>query len=157
MHSARSLFARARFAPFVIAVLTLALAPGARTRAQEPKADAADQILIDLVAGTSGLNEKTFTKGEYKAVRGSFTKYFEAKHGPAIKLALGADADPLFADAVGRRGVDVVDAEIEDAVEQHADFPFAGQPVGGFIFDPFVPADLERAETQGGHRRHRST
>ena len=43
------------------------------------------------------LNEKAFTRGEYKLVRAAFTKYFELRQGPAIKLALGEDAEPLFA------------------------------------------------------------
>ena len=66
-------------------------------RADSPKADEADQILVDLVSGPVFLNEKAFTRGEYKFVRAAFTKYFEARYGPAIKLALGDDAEPLFA------------------------------------------------------------
>ncbi|MBN9117925.1 MAG: hypothetical protein J0I06_01955 [Planctomycetes bacterium] len=63
----------------------------------EVKADAADQILVDLVTGpTGGLNEKAFTKGEYKHIRTAFTKYFEARHGEAIKIAMGDDAEQLF-------------------------------------------------------------
>jgi len=66
-------------------------------RADPPKASAAEQVLIDLVSGPVFLNEKTFTKGEYKFVRAAFAKHFEAAHGPAIKDALGDDAEPLFA------------------------------------------------------------
>ena len=42
---------------------------------------AADQILIDLLtnATTGGLNEKAFTKGEYKHIRAAYPKYFEAR------------------------------------------------------------------------------
>lgn len=69
----------------------------APVRADPPKADEADQVLLDLVTGPVLLNEKAFTRGEYKHVRAAFTKYFEARQGPAIKLALGEDADPLFA------------------------------------------------------------
>lgn len=83
------------------ALLALALfAFGSALQAQQPepvKAGPADQILVDLVSGSAGLNEKAFTRGEYKHVRAAFTKYFEAQHGPAIKIALGDDADPLFA------------------------------------------------------------
>lgn len=83
----------------------LAIPPEASIRAQQAKepakeptkADEADQILLDLVSGPVGLNEKTFTRGQYKHVRAAFTKYFEARQGPAIKLALEGDADPLFA------------------------------------------------------------
>jgi hypothetical protein len=78
----------------------LALASSAFPAEQKPepvKADEADQILIDLVTGPAGLNEKAFTKGEYKHVRAAFTKYFEARQGPLIKAALGDDAGPLFA------------------------------------------------------------
>ncbi len=70
---------------------------GTQPKPDTPKAGDADQILIDLVTGPAGFSDKTFTKGEYKYVRTAFTKYFEASQGPAIKLALGADADPLFA------------------------------------------------------------
>ena len=65
----------------------------------DAKADAADQILIDLLtnATTGGLNEKAFTKGEYKHVRTAYTKSFELRYGPAMKLALGDDAESLFA------------------------------------------------------------
>jgi hypothetical protein len=67
-------------------------------RADPPKADEVDQILIDLVTGpTGGFSEKAFTKGEYKHVRAAFTKYFEARQSPQIKIALGDDAEPLFA------------------------------------------------------------
>jgi tetratricopeptide (TPR) repeat protein len=71
--------------------------PTAPARADPPKADEADQILLDFVTGPAGLNEKAFTKGEYKTARAVFTRYFEARQGPAIKLALGDDAEPLFA------------------------------------------------------------
>lgn len=62
-----------------------------------PKADEADQILLNLVSGPALLNEKAFTKGQYKFVRAAFTRYFEARHGPAIRQALGEDAGPLSA------------------------------------------------------------
>jgi hypothetical protein len=87
----RSGFRFAFLAPVVLALI------GSAAPADPPKADDADQILIDLVTGPVGLNEKTFTKGEYKHVRAAFTKYFEARQGPRIKTALGDDADPLFA------------------------------------------------------------
>ncbi|QJW97639.1 hypothetical protein [Frigoriglobus tundricola] len=75
-----------------------ALAPAAApVRADPPKASAAEQVLIDLVSGPAFLNERAFTKGEYKFVRTASSKYFEAAHGPAIKAALGDDAEPLFA------------------------------------------------------------
>src|SRR5262245_26557312 len=77
------------------------LAPAAQlvvpVRADPPKVDEVDQILIDFITGPAGLNERAFTKGEYKPVRAVFTKYFEARQGPAIKLELGVDAEPLFA------------------------------------------------------------
>src|SRR5262245_2181789 len=73
------------------------IVPVTPVRADPPKADEADQILIDFITGPAGLNEKAFTKGEYKHVRAAFTKYFEARQGPAIKLELGDDAEPLFA------------------------------------------------------------
>jgi hypothetical protein len=58
----------------------------------------AEQALVDLIAGPAGgLSEKAFAKGEYKPVRAAFARYFEAKHGDALKADLGADADPLFA------------------------------------------------------------
>jgi hypothetical protein len=62
------------------------------------KVDEADQILIDLLtnASTGGLNEKAFAKGEYKHVRTAYTKSFERRYGPAMKVALGEDAEPLF-------------------------------------------------------------
>ncbi|MDY3554042.1 hypothetical protein R5W24_003159 [Gemmata sp. JC717] len=64
---------------------------------EAPKADDADRLLIDFVTGPGTFSEKAFTKGEYKHARTAFTKYFEAKHGPAMRSALGADADSLFA------------------------------------------------------------
>jgi hypothetical protein len=101
------IFARLSFPLLVTGILGLvsSAAPDPRpsgppfvpVRADPPKADDADQILIDLVTGPALLNEKAFTRGEYKLVRAAFTKYFEARQGPAIKLALGDDADPLFA------------------------------------------------------------
>lgn len=72
-------------------------APATSVRAEQAKVDEADQILIDLVNNSGGFNEKAFTKGQYKYVRAAFTKYFEMRQGPAIKLALGADAEELFA------------------------------------------------------------
>jgi hypothetical protein len=92
--------ARFRFALLASGVFALAAAappapaPG---RADAPAADAADQILIDLVTGPVGFSEKAFTRGEYKYVRAAFAKYFDTARGPAIKAALGADAEPLFA------------------------------------------------------------
>jgi hypothetical protein len=71
--------------------------PTVAVRADPPKADEADKILIDLVSGPVLLNEKAFTRGEYKLVRAAFTKYFELRYGPAIKQDLGDDAEPLFA------------------------------------------------------------
>jgi hypothetical protein len=70
--------------------------PALPVRAEAPKADGADQILIDFITGPAGLNEKAFTKGEYKHARAVFTKYFEARQGPAIKADLGDGAEPLF-------------------------------------------------------------
>lgn len=64
--------------------------------APAPAADDSDQLLIDLVTTPTGLNEKAFAKGEYKNVRTTFAKYFEAKYGDVLKSQLGADADPLF-------------------------------------------------------------
>ncbi len=91
--------ARLRFTLFAFAMLVLAsLASSAQPKPEQAKPDAADQILIDLVTNqTGGFNDKAFTKGEYKYVRAAFTKYFEARQGPAIKLALGDDAEALFA------------------------------------------------------------
>ncbi|MBA4063762.1 MAG: hypothetical protein C0501_08630 [Isosphaera sp.] len=58
----------------------------------------AEKALVDLIVGPAdGLSEKAFAKGEYKAVRAAFARYFEARHGDALKVDLGADADPLFA------------------------------------------------------------
>jgi tetratricopeptide (TPR) repeat protein len=71
--------------------------PVVTVQADPPKADEADTILIDLVSGPVLLNEKAFTRGEYKFVRSAFTKYFELRQGQAIKQALGDDAEPLFA------------------------------------------------------------
>src|SRR5262245_24976879 len=64
--------------------------------APAPAADDPDQLLIDLVTTSAGLNEKALTKGEYKHVRTTFARYFEAKYGDVLKSQLGADADPLF-------------------------------------------------------------
>jgi len=66
-------------------------------RADPPKPDAAHQILIDLVTNsTGGLNEKTFTKGEYKHIRAAFTNTSRRGRG-GDQAALGEDAEPLFA------------------------------------------------------------
>src|SRR5262245_11558443 len=55
--------------------------PITHTRADTPKTDEADQVLIDLVTNpTGGFNDKAFTKGQYKLVRAAFAKYFEARH-----------------------------------------------------------------------------
>src|SRR5262249_45469350 len=60
-------------------------------------ADDPDQLLIDLVTTpTGGLGEKAFTKGEYKHVRTTFARYFEAKHGDLLKTGLGGDAAAVF-------------------------------------------------------------
>jgi hypothetical protein len=95
---------RFRFVLLASAVLTLGVsaaaserAPPVPVRADAPKVDEADQILVDLVTGPVGLNEKAFTKGEYKLVRTAFTRYFEARQGPLIKTVLAEDADALFA------------------------------------------------------------
>src|SRR5262245_59973920 len=63
----------------------------------QPKLDAADQILVDLVTGPALFNDKAFKKGEYKYVRTAFSKYFETKYGSALKAAAGDDAEALFA------------------------------------------------------------
>jgi hypothetical protein len=87
-----------RFTLLASGLLALVLAsPAPAARPDQPKADAADQILIDLVSGPAGLSEKAFTRGEYKHVRAAFTKYFETRQGPGVKTALGDDAEPLFA------------------------------------------------------------
>ncbi len=65
-------------------------------KSESVKAEDADQILIDLITNGDGLNEKAFTRGEYKHVRTAFSRYFEAKHGPSLKARLGEDAVPLF-------------------------------------------------------------
>ena len=83
-------------APKMASVVHRPAFPVLSIRADPPKADEADQVLIDLVTGPVLLNEKAFTRGEYKLVRAAFTKYFELRQGPAIKLALGDDAEPLF-------------------------------------------------------------
>jgi hypothetical protein len=100
-------FTRLRFALLASALLALvaraapdSAAPAALVApvgAAAPKPDEADQVLIDLVTGPGGFSEKAFTRGQYKHVRTAFTKYFEMRQGPAIKLALGDDAEPLFA------------------------------------------------------------
>lgn len=92
----------AALASTLLAFVSLNLPASAPVRAdgpagEAPKADEADQILVDLVSGPALLNEKAFTKGQYKFVRTAFTKYFEAQHGAAIRAALGEDAGPLFA------------------------------------------------------------
>jgi hypothetical protein len=67
------------------------------TKPALPKAEDADQLLIDLVWGPNGgFVEKSFTKGEYKHVRAVFANYFEAKYGEVLKANLGADTEPLF-------------------------------------------------------------
>jgi hypothetical protein len=86
----------ARLRPVLFACGLLALTAAAAP-ADARRADAADRTLIDLVTGPAGLSEKAFTRGEYKYVRAAFTRYFEARQGPGLKAALGADADPLFA------------------------------------------------------------
>ncbi len=83
----------ARHSLLVVACLTLTITVSP-VRADTPAVDAADKILIDLVTGP--LSEKAFTKGKYNSVRSAFAKHFEARYGPAIKLALGDDAGPLF-------------------------------------------------------------
>lgn len=91
----------------LLALGLFALAPSAPAGAQPepktgtsklepPKADEADQLLLDLVSGPGLFSEKAFTKGEYKHVRAGFTRFIEAKYGPAMKAALGDDADALF-------------------------------------------------------------
>ncbi len=96
-------------ARFPVAILTASLLalssyssaePQQKTEPAQPgstKVEDADQLLIDLVWGPNGgFMEKAFTKGEYKHVRSTFAKYFEAKHGDTLKANLGADAEPLF-------------------------------------------------------------
>lgn len=100
---------RLRFALFASALFALAAnatpdspapiapaTPVVPVRAAAPQPDEADQILIDLVTTSGGFTEKAFTKGQYKFVRAEFTKYFEKRQGPAIKLALGDEAEGLF-------------------------------------------------------------
>lgn len=90
------MFIRLQVALLAVALLALASGSSAQPPKAEPaKADAADQILIDLVSGPAG--EKALTRGQYKHVRAAFTKYFEAREGERIKLALGEDAEALFA------------------------------------------------------------
>src|SRR5262249_16387393 len=97
--------ARLRFAILAAGLFLLASHTSAQAQKTEPvqtpkpepvKADDADQMLIDLVMGPGGFNEKAFAKGEYKHVRKVFAKYFEAKHGTILKTNLGDDAEPLF-------------------------------------------------------------
>lgn len=94
----------------LLAAGLLVLGPAGAPRAQQPepprpgagapelpKAEDADRLLIDLVTGPAGFSERAFTKGEYKYIRATFTKYIEAKYGPTIRTALGADADSICA------------------------------------------------------------
>jgi hypothetical protein len=55
-----------------------------------------DKLLIDLVSGPGGFNDKAFAQGEYRHVRKAFAAYVEAKHGAALKSSLGGDASALF-------------------------------------------------------------
>src|SRR4051812_46703295 len=55
--------------------------------------------------------------------------------------------DPLLAQPVGRSGVDVTDAEIEDAIQKRADGPLIGEIVTRRVLRLLVPPDLEGAET----------
>jgi hypothetical protein len=81
-------------------VLLLLLAFGLSTLPAPGTAFAADsdpdQLLVDLVSGPGGFNDKAFAQGEYRHVRKAFAAYFEAKHGAALKSSLGADASALF-------------------------------------------------------------
>ncbi len=66
--------------------------PGTSTR---PKSTAADQILIDFVTSPTGfLNEKAFTKGQYKLVRAEFTKYFERDRALLPSLSASSATTP---------------------------------------------------------------
>lgn len=78
----------------LLTVAAVAASPG--VRAETPKAEDADQILLDLITTPDGLKEKAFTRGEYKHVRTAFARYFEAKYGADLKTRLGDDASPLF-------------------------------------------------------------
>jgi hypothetical protein len=95
---------RVRFAHAVLAAGLFALAqppapagppllvrPVPVAHQEPPKASAADQILLELVA-----TDKAFAKGEYKHVRATFAKHFEARYGKVVRAALGPDAQDLF-------------------------------------------------------------
>lgn len=82
------------------ATALFALSTTARSPDDAPKpSDPADpdKLLVDLVFGSTQFNERAFTKGEYKHVRATFTKYVEAKHGQVLRAGLGDDADAVFA------------------------------------------------------------
>ena len=90
--------ARARFVVLALAlVVFVSAAPAVDPKTAPRTADDADKLLLDLVMTPTGtFAEAAFTKGQYQQVRKAFTKYFEAKHGPALKSNLGDDAGPLF-------------------------------------------------------------
>jgi hypothetical protein len=67
-----------------------------KTKAEPVKAEDADRLLIELVVNDKALIDKAFAKNEYKHVRATFTKYFEAKNLEELKLGLGDDAESLF-------------------------------------------------------------
>ena len=62
-------------------------------------------------------------------------------------------ADPRFTRAVGRRGVDEIDAEIQHLVEQTTAVILVGECVGMLVLGTLVPADLEGPESDGTGRQ----
>jgi hypothetical protein len=77
---------------FILLAFGLSLAPRPAFAADADP----DKLLVDLVSGPGGFNDKAFAQGEYRHVRKSFASYFEAKHGAALKSSLGGDASALF-------------------------------------------------------------
>lgn len=84
---------------FFVAVSWACLAPGGYSQtpdqpAKAPNAQRADQAMTAVVLALS--NEKAFQKGEYKYVRGVFSKYFEETCTDEIKSGWGADHSQIM-------------------------------------------------------------
>jgi hypothetical protein len=86
---------------FIFTGFTLAVFVGAaRTQSPDPPAGGSKQERIEKAISTVVLalsNERAFQKGEYKFVRGIFSKYFEDAFADEIQSAFGKDHSQIMA------------------------------------------------------------
>ncbi|MCY1428009.1 hypothetical protein D9M71_438790 [compost metagenome] len=110
---------------------------------------------VGFQAAQAALHRAAGVGGAEIEVRLAVVEFFAnlADDHPFVTLAAQQRAQALFAAAIGRRGVDQVDAHITREFEQHARFVIIGDLETVRVFHPLIAAEFYRAQAQGRHQQ----